>query len=72
MIGLIAAATRSVTGRAMWFAGFVALAWTTWIIPPPGAAASSAWLWVTGFLMLACIVANIFIAAREPRIAKSE
>ena len=67
VLGLTAAGASSTARRGMWFTGMVALAWTTAIIPPPATPASSTWLWITGFLMLACIVVNVYVALRSNR-----
>lgn len=76
VIGLTAASMPTDARRAAWFTGLVILAWSTWLLPPPGMPATPAWVWISGLQVLACIAANAYIAvtiraasARAPKAA---
>ena len=62
LMGLAAAGAATPVRQAAWLASLCALAWATWIIPPPGAAAAPSWIWASGLLVLACIAINVWIA----------
>ena len=70
VIGLAGAGASSTARRNTWFTGLVALASITSMIPPPATPAGAIWLWITGVVMLACIVVNVYVVTSSPRAVR--
>ena len=67
LMALCAAAASSFSRQASWLAAMCALAWIVWILPSPADQAPSAWIWLSGLLVLACMGVNAWAVASALR-----
>lgn len=68
LMGLCAASATSAARQMSWLAATCGMAWAIWIVPSPAMQAPPAWNWITGLLVLACMVVNVWaIAQALPR-----
>jgi hypothetical protein len=70
LMGLIAAGASAVRTQITWFAALVAIAWTIWIMPSPAGPPSTAWIWISGVLLTATMLVNLWAIASAVKIRR--
>ncbi len=71
---LFAARAPSPVRTVIWLASTGALTWAIWLVPSPATPYSQLWVWITGVLVLACMIINVFavvLAVRLPAAARA-